>query len=157
MAETKFETSAFVRILEEAAYLVTEPVGCRPRWRSGSLLQARLLIGGDGNDRPAMTLVLVCSARLAVEIAATMMGIEPAAEQAAGSAEDALGEVLNMVAGMLCEEWGDAGIEVGIPRVEVTSDLLVHEWAAEQVTVTLLSDKGDWLLAGLDTGDGAAG
>lgn len=132
--------------LEEAAFLITEPITDQlPSWPSRSLLQARLSLSGS---KVSGTLFLICSARLAVEMAANMMGIEPSEEQAAGAAMDALGEVLNMVAGALCEQlFDEQAVEVGIPQVEVTTGELAKSSAEQLTVVSLQSDDGDWLLA----------
>lgn len=79
------------QLLEEAAFLFTEPANAPPPF-SGPVLEARLAYLGP----QAGELRLVADTALAASLAANLLG-EEAAE---GSAADALGEILNMFVGL---------------------------------------------------------
>jgi hypothetical protein len=66
--------------------------------------------------------MLVASARLGETLAAAMVGTEPGAPEAMAQAEDALREVLNMIAGVTLEQvFGDQTWELSVAEVRRVS------------------------------------
>src|SRR6266568_2074259 len=95
MAELDLEllSGQTVRVLEEAAFAFLEPTA-RPPAYAGDAVVARLSWGGPAGGE----LTLAADPTLACELAANLLGEDdPAA--AAGRADEAIGELLNMLAG----------------------------------------------------------
>lgn len=97
-----FSTEALERlsraVLEDAAFLLVEAATELPL--PDRVVQARLAFTGPG--RGSMT--LTTTPALAREVAANMLGIDEADEDAVGHADNALGELLNIVCGMVTAE-----------------------------------------------------
>ena len=103
-----------LRIFEEAAFLFTEP-GQAPGREARDPLEATLEFGGPG----AGEIRLSTDREVAVLIAANMLGLEKDDPEAAESAEQALGELLNVLGGSLMVDlFGTREVcHLGIPRV----------------------------------------
>ncbi len=102
--------------LEEAAFIFTEPTeGTPPEWTEDTVLHAELPFGGDS----AGTLMIASSSEPTVELAANLLGIEPSDEDAQEKRADALGEILNIIGGIVVEEWfgTEADVQLGVPEV----------------------------------------
>jgi CheY-specific phosphatase CheX len=103
------------RVLEEAAFIFTETVD-EPTGESswpGSVVQVFLpfssTVGGH--------FMLATTSELGCALAADMLGVEPDAPGVKEKAEDALGEFLNMMAGVTLERvlGTDGGWELSVP------------------------------------------
>ncbi len=102
------------RTLEEAAFVFLEPADPAPPWGDEPVVESRISFSGASSGE----LQLRASGRLATSLAANLLGLEP--EDAAVSPQrlDAVGEMLNMIGGVLIHELAPAGgIELGLPRV----------------------------------------
>ena len=105
------------RLLEEAAFVFTEPVGAEaPSW-DGEVLEVELAFSGHGRG----WLMLAAPKRFGVQLASNLLGVDPGEDtEMEEHGTDALREMLNMIAGPLMEEWfgKEAVCEIGIPRAE---------------------------------------
>lgn len=106
------------RTLEEAAFAFAEASPDLPAL-AGALLEARLRYVG----RHAGELRLVAPERTAAALAASVLGEDGGSLPATIDVRDALGELLNMVAGAVAVElFGrDARCVLGLPQVERTT------------------------------------
>lgn len=102
------------RILEDTAFIFSAPLP-EGQQHQGEILEATLTFIGPlrGNMR------LVSSTAFGVELAASMLGIEPGEAEAVENGRAAFGELLNIVGGALVAEWfGTArACHLGIPAV----------------------------------------
>ncbi|MGC4121013.1 MAG: chemotaxis protein CheX [Myxococcales bacterium] len=100
-------------VLETAAFMTVEPTAEPGDWRDG--LEARLSFGAPLEG----TLRVAAPRALAQAVAAGLMGCDPNDPSAVEAARDALGELLNQVAGVLA--WRLLGdrqtCPLGIPEV----------------------------------------
>ena len=108
------------RVLEDAAFVFTEEVS-EPADESAwpeTVLQTHLPFDGPVCGR----FMLAASARLGEALAAEMLGAEPGSPESAEQAEDALREVLNMIAGITLEQvFGDQIWELSVGEVRRVS------------------------------------
>lgn len=108
------------QVLEDAAFVFTEEVAAptdAAAWPE-TVSQTYLPFEGPVCGR----FMLVASARLGETLAAAMIGADPGAPEAVGQAEDALREVLNMIAGVtLAQVFGDQVWELGVGEVSSVS------------------------------------
>ena len=108
------------RVLEDAAFVFTEEVAApadESAWPQ-TVSQTHLPFDGPVCGR----FMLAASARLGETLAAEMLGAEPGSPEAAEQAEDALREVLNMIAGVTLEQvFGDQPWELSVPEVRRVS------------------------------------
>jgi hypothetical protein len=107
---------ALGRTLEEAAFVFAERCEAPPPY-AGALLQARLAYEGCGAEQGE--LVLTAPRTLATTLAANLLGEEDGSPEAERRQGDALGELLNMIAGaVVFDLFGpDARCALGLPRV----------------------------------------
>lgn len=109
------------RVLEDAAFVFTEPVAEPIDANSwpGTVIEVQLPFTGPVGGR----FVLAASAELCSELAVEMLGVEPGDPEADASSEDVLGELLNMLAGMTLEQaLGNEGLwELGVPEARSLS------------------------------------
>jgi len=106
------------QVLEEAAFLFTDLAEGTPEdimWE-GTVVQAWLPFSGPVSGR----FMLASSLALGGSLAADLLGLEPGDTEALEKVEDALGELLNMMAGLTLEQllsplgcW-----ELGVPEVK---------------------------------------
>lgn len=101
------------KVLEDAAFIFSEPAEGGARLTEG--LEARLQFSGERSG----TARLRCSPGFATELAAGLLGVEPDDAEADADQRAALGELLNMIAGLLgAELFGTELItHLGIPVV----------------------------------------
>lgn len=145
-----------VTTLEEAAFVFAEPADPKPGdWPSGIMLAAGLPFSG----RPTGTLTLLASPDFCIELAANMLGLEPVDEAAERAALDALGELLNVICGVLIEAWQgpDSTLRMGIPEVRQTSAESFLGQSSESLLVAIRTDDGRLVAMGarLDDESGA--
>jgi chemotaxis protein CheY-P-specific phosphatase CheC len=105
------------RVLEDAAFLFVEAAG-DDGGASGPRVVAAMDFGGPAPGQ----LHLAVPPDLAAELAANLLGVEPDDPEAADRGEAAVGELLNMIGGVLtAETFGtDVVCPLGIPVVRVT-------------------------------------
>lgn len=107
--------SAGRRVLEDAAFVFTEVAG-EPTGEGawpGSVIQVFLPFSGPARGR----FMLAATPELGAALAADMLGEDPDAPALEGKAADALGEFLNMMAGVTLEEvlGSEGSWELGVP------------------------------------------
>lgn len=128
------------QVLEEAAFLFAEPSEDPPPL-AGAVLQARLSFMGDHEGE----LVLAAGPELCATLAANLLGEDEGGAATTGDDEDAVGELLNMVAGaLLVELYGpDAQCLLGLPRVEhVAPAQHEGELSRADAVATMVEEEG---------------
>jgi hypothetical protein len=123
-----------VRVLEDSAFVVTEP--CMPAPSLGAdVLLARIRFSGPEDGELRMRIPKAFALRLATN----MLGVEPDDLEAGLGASDAAGETLNVIAGaLMARVYGTrAACHLGVPRVVPEQPLPPQEVAA---TVSLVTD-----------------
>ncbi len=104
------------RVLEEAAFVFTEPAEEDLTWDS-NVVEVQLTFSGDGNGR----ILMAAPEAVGLELAANLLGIEPGEDAGIDKpAEAALGEMLNMIAGPLAAGWfGEKAVcRIGAPETK---------------------------------------
>jgi hypothetical protein len=131
------------RIFEEAAFIFTEAVAGAPPPFVGDVIEARVTFSGPSSG----TVSLATSAELSTALAANLLGIEPDDPDAGARARDAIGEMLNIIAGVLIGElFGPEVIgRLGIPQVELRGSEGYH---VDGSVVSLLTEEGQRIDAG---------
>jgi hypothetical protein len=132
--------STLAQVLEEAAFLFAERSEDPPPL-GDTVLQARLSFMGDHEGE----LVLAAAPELCATLAANLLGEDEGGAAATGDDEDAVGELLNMVAGaLLVDLYGpDAQCLLGLPRVErVAPAQHEGELARADAVATLVEEEG---------------
>ncbi len=128
------------KTLEEAAFVFADlPDEAPPVGRT--MVEARLAYGGPG----AGELVLATTPALASTLAANLLGEDEGGATATGDDEDAVGELLNMMAGtFVAELFGPgAGVHIGLPRVRrVDGGAYARSLAGATAAVTLVEEEG---------------
>lgn len=109
------------QVLEEAAFLFTEPSTepiDKASW-PGSVIQVQLAFTGPIRGH----FMLAASPELCSSLAVEMLGAEPGEPEAEAQFEDAVGEILNMVAGLTLDQaiQGKALWELGVPEARSMS------------------------------------
>jgi Chemotaxis phosphatase CheX len=128
------------RTLEEAAFVFAEPTDDPPPFE-GDVIEARLAYSGAHSAE----LVLAAPHDLAATLAANLLGEEEGGASVTGDDLDALGELLNMIAGSLVLElFGpEAGCKLGLPRVKrVSPTEYGRELARAHAAATLVEEEG---------------
>ena len=129
--------SILSRTIEEAAYVYFEPPEALPELE-GPVVEATLRYAGDH----AGELRLAVSEDFASTLAANMLGEEEGGASVTGDDEDAVGELLNMIAGAVAlEAFGRHGrVALGLPRVERVSTAAHRRTLAQAGTAVSLVD-----------------
>lgn len=133
--------AVLARTLEEAAFVFTEEAEAPPPALGERAIAARITFAGPGEGE----LTLTTSAALAATLAANLLGEDEGGAEVVGDDEDAVGEVLNMIAGAWAvEAFGDeVPCRLGLPRVAwVTKEEHAAALAAADATATLLDEEG---------------
>jgi CheY-specific phosphatase CheX len=92
--------------------------------------------------------VLCSSVEFSETLAANLLGVEPGDDEATGKGVDAIGEILNIVAGIVMDRLATGGLEVriGTPTVRVMNMQEHHKYVQNALSRSfLLSDDGDWV------------
>ena len=128
------------RTLEEAAFVFVEETTADPEVE-GTVIEARLTFSGPKEGE----LVLACHEDLAATLAANLLGEDEGGAAVVGDDEDALGEMLNMIAGSLVVSlFGhETSCRLGLPRVRSLS-AVEHEKGLGQADAVarLLEEEG---------------
>ncbi len=128
------------QVLEEAAFVFAEATDDPPPL-SGPVLQARLSYDGDHRGE----LVLAAPSDLAATLAANLLGEDEGGAAMTGDDADALGEILNMIAGSLLVELHgpEARCSLGLPRVAIVPAVQHdRDLARADVKASLLEEEG---------------
>ena len=150
---TELLARALGQVLEEAAFVFAEATDDPPPLAE-SVLQARLAYGGDHRGE----LVLAAPTDLAATLAANLLGEDEGGAAMTGDDADALGELLNMIAGSLLVELHgpDARCSLGLPRVAlVPADQHERGLAEADVVASMLEEEGRRVDLSVTFGTGA--
>jgi CheY-specific phosphatase CheX len=139
LRETLFAVAC--QVLEEASFVFVEPAAEPIDGRSwpGPVVRVQLPFNGPVRGR----FMLVASSGMGGTLAAGMLGAELGEPEADAKAEDALGEVLNMMAGMALEQALGAGTlwDLGVPEVRRMSPAEYVSGPRPDVRVCLDSEE----------------
>jgi len=134
-AETLAEVAA--QVLEEAAFIFTEPMESAPP--TDPTLQGSLdFNGSDGGQ-----LLMFAPPDFGIKLAANLLGVDPDDEMVSTHAADAMGEMLNILSGVLLERWHgpQASCQLGVPQVTtVTAQLALAATQKATCCVSLMAD-----------------
>jgi len=128
---------ASISVLEEAAFVM--PLSAPPRPFRGEVLQARLAFKGPMSG----TLLMAITPAAAARVASNILGVDKVDHDAV---PDAVGELLNMLAGCVIAEWFGASetCGLGLPATHsvVASD---HEatFGKASLRVTLTTEEDE--------------
>jgi hypothetical protein len=126
------------RLLEEAAFVFTEPTDTPPPFE-GDVVVARLSFYGPRRGWISIT----SSPAFAVDLAANLLGMDREDPESKDKSEDALREVLNMIGGMVIPRWfgGEQTARIGIPETQTITPE-AHQAARRKATfaASLLSE-----------------
>lgn len=132
-----------IEILEEAAFLFTEPMD----ENNASEVSSEVFVAKLGYFGPSKgEMVFSTPLNVASELAANLLGLEPDDPEVAGKGAEAVGEMLNIIGGALLKEWfgSEADFEMGIPVVERISGAKFSEEAARAtVHLPLITEEGE--------------
>jgi len=135
-------TRAAIQTLEDVAFLFSEPVQDVPRWGE-ELIEARLDFKGGAEGH----LRLMAGRGFADRLAASLLGLEPGEDpEVDACGDDALGEVLNIIAGTALSAWyGPRCVcEIGAPKVAAVTAAEQARWADEATcAAVVLTDEDD--------------
>jgi chemotaxis protein CheY-P-specific phosphatase CheC len=140
-------TDLVASILADATFVFVEPVQS-DAWHQSDALCARVVFG-QGKD---VELVLRAAPALAPTLAANLLGIEPESDEARESAADAVGELANMLAGVLAVAvFGPETIcRISIPEVALeVGQSLVPIPEPDACRTVLLTEDGHYLSVAL--------
>lgn len=105
--------------LADGAYIMTEPVADEAATSDEPMVEATVRFSGPRDGR----LLLTGSLGFGRVLAANLLGVEPDDPDVADRSLDALGEILNVLSGVLLEAWfgTDVSFESGVPEVRAIS------------------------------------
>ncbi len=141
------------RTLEEAAFVFAEPAEDPPPF-DDDVIAARLAYHGEH----AGELLLASPHGLAATLAANLLGEDEGGASVTGDDVDAVGEILNMIAGSLVLElFGpEAGCKLGLPRVQrVSAEEYGRELARAHAVASLVEEEGRRIDLSVSVGAGA--
>jgi len=136
-------TEVLSNVLEEAAFFMIEPEAV-PESFDGEVFAASI----DFEAMRGGQLRLIASRNLARNLAANMLGIDPADAEADEQGRNALGEILNVLGGaFVTRHFGTkTPFQLGLPTVADEPDGARHSTCATAVRV----DTGDVVVLELD-------
>jgi hypothetical protein len=126
--------------LEEAAFVFAEVTDSPPALEPEDLIEARLTYYGPHEGE----LVLASTVSFAATLAANLLGEDEGGADVVGDDQDAIGELLNMIAGgLVVALFDDAPCRLGLPRVHrVTPDEYGRNLAKADAVATLVEEEG---------------
>jgi CheY-specific phosphatase CheX len=135
--------------LEEAAFVFAEDTGEPPPF-DNRVMEARLSFAGPEDGE----LVLAVAPRFASMVAANLLGEDEGGAEATGDDSDAVGELLNMIAGtFVVELFGEAPCRLGLPRVsQVVGEDHERTVAAAHAASTMVDEDGNRIDLSLSLG-----
>lgn len=125
--------------LEEAAFVFTEPGGPSTA-TAPALLECELAFTGPQTGR----LLLIVPEAFDRELAASLLGEEEEEASAQTNPGDAVGEMLNIIGGILVDQWfgSQSACMLGAPRVQkLAADEARAHCAAATCAVTLVTEE----------------
>ena len=131
---------ALGQTMEEAAFVFAEATSEPPPF-DGDVIEARLTYAGTH----AGELLLATPASFAATLAANLLGEDEGGASVTGDDLDAVGELLNMIAGKLVVDlFGpEAPCTLGLPRVErVRAEEHERALATAQAATTMVEEEG---------------
>ncbi|HVP37986.1 MAG TPA: chemotaxis protein CheX [Candidatus Saccharimonadales bacterium] len=126
--------------LEEAAFVFTEATDAPPSY-PGVVLEARMQYAGPGRGEVR----LAASPEVAVDLAANLLGEDPASPEAQERQADAVAELLNICCGALAREvFGPVEVcELSVPEVRRLAAAEFEDQAGRATCrVSLLTEEG---------------
>ncbi len=149
---SKILTRVAAGVLEEAAFIFTEPADEFPEW-DAPVCRTEIEFSGPRAGR----LVLSATRAFCGELAANLLGLEPGDPDAERLGESALGEILNIITGSLTAElFGTQALcHLGLPAFSIADSVTAADCGKTGAHVALLDETGrriDLLL--LFDGDG---
>jgi len=138
-------TATVLRVLEEAAFVFAESVEeTEAPDFADSIVVTDLSFAGPGTDTARGRLILAANTDWTQELAANMMGTDPDDPDIQGKGPSSLGELLNMIGGVLMGDiFGPVATSLGIPRIRT---LDASEFASlsreDSSRVILATDEG---------------
>ncbi len=131
---------ALGRTMEDAAFVFAEATSEPPPF-DGDVIEARLTYVGTH----AGELLLATPATFAATLAANLLGEDEGGASVTGDDLDAVGELLNMIAGKVAVDlFGpDAPCKLGLPRVQrVRAEQHERALATAQAATTMVEEEG---------------
>jgi hypothetical protein len=130
------------QILEEAAFVFVEEADrTSARWAEGQVLEARIAFRGPSDG----VLTLAAGEAFAMELAGNLLGIDPDSPEATRGSRDAVGELVNILCGVLLERWfpGDPTYGMGVPVIRSLGAGAYEEGAGgAKIRLALVTDEG---------------
>lgn len=137
-AEVLGDVSAMV--LEEAAFVFTEPAEEDPRWEE-NVVEIKIVFSGDGNG----SIMMAAPESVGLEMAANLLGVEPGEESGIERpAEAALSEMLNMITGPMAAGWfgEEAVCRIGVPEAKTVTGSAHKNWRdGSTCSVSLITEE----------------
>jgi hypothetical protein len=129
------------QVLEEAAFVFLEPADSPPPFKDGEIVSGRIALHGPAGDGE---LLLATSAEVSQMLAANLLGLDPGEAGAEHQAADALGEIVNIIAGALLEQlYGAAPCALGLPAVaRIASRAHEETLSGASCAVCFITDEG---------------
>jgi len=127
---------ASISVLEEAAFVM--PLASQPKPFRGEVLQAHLTFKGPMSG----TLMMATTPAAAARVAGNILGVEKVERDAV---PDAVGELLNMLAGCVIAEWfGAESCTLGLPATRTVA-VPDHEatLGKANLRVTLMTEEDE--------------
>ncbi len=129
-------TQILTEVLQDASFVLIDATARPPAWQE-PVMQAILgFSAADGDGRLLLATTKACARVMAENMCAGEL-------DGAQQADDALGEVLNIVTGVLTAElFGPKGCSFGLPKIS-HSDVSTHEALLQQAacSVTVVADE----------------
>jgi hypothetical protein len=133
-------SAVVTELLESAVFVFAEPVEIQP-WGDPTVWCARL----DLEHGKKFQMSLCVPKELALTLAANLLGLEPDSAEAQESLGDAVGEMANMLAGVVAVElFGkDVVSRIGVPKITQAAGADHDAFAAKAVCrSSLLTEEG---------------
>ncbi len=134
-------SSSVIETLEEGAFIFAEATEESPPWSDDEIWETRLSYSAHKEGE----VYLATISELAVEIATNLLGLDSEVPEASDKAADAVGEILNVIAGTLFDRWfgNDVEYSMGVPEVKKVS-VEEHEEILEKssCSVSMITEDG---------------
>ncbi|MDD5308940.1 MAG: chemotaxis protein CheX [Deltaproteobacteria bacterium] len=126
---------------ETAFVFVEETEEAHLSWGADEILEARISFHGPSDG----VLALAAGEKFATELAANLLGIDPDNAEAARGGRDAVGELANILLGVLLERWfpGDTTYGMDVPVVRsLGTGAYEKEAGGAKIRLALVTDEG---------------
>ncbi|MCP4679418.1 MAG: chemotaxis protein CheX [Deltaproteobacteria bacterium] len=131
-----------IETLEEAAFIFATPAKEVLSWSKDKVLEARLSYTGEATG----TLMMAATTDSIAEIAANMLGLEPDEPDVEMKQADALGEMLNIIGGVVVEAWfgSESEVQLDVPRLRTLAvDEYERQLEQPKVSLTFETEEGE--------------